>query len=207
MLSGNAQSQYQNIRFVQRFARSRDAQTKEPLYPITSLSTEVAEQGLQTTLEAWKDTEACRFILGLLKSKEHLKVKSVVAFGNGSLADTTTTSAFGTHVDEARFRENSRYQHALMLTVGELYDTKNESGSSVQYYAQEPRSQEIDRAVLGTWNITVVDDPEGFLRVDDESVVISIHSAIPLRQIVCEIAKPAVLIWNTVDGPEAPRAW
>ncbi len=59
---------------------------------------------------------------------------------------------------------------------------------------------DTDKEVLGRVGVTVVDDPRGFLEVDDNSVVICVAPNVPVKQIIADIARPAVLIWNRVTG-------
>ena len=66
-----------------------------------------------------------------------------------------------------------------------------------------------DKTVLAEAGFTVVDDPRGVLHVDDASVVISVSPDIPVRQIVADIARPAIVIWNRVEGStsDTDRPW
>ncbi|KAJ7757863.1 hypothetical protein B0H14DRAFT_3896135, partial [Mycena olivaceomarginata] len=74
----------------------------------------------------------------------------------------------------------------------------------------------MDRQLLGKHGITVLDNPRGFLQLDESSIVISIAPNIPVKQIVTDLAHPAVIIWNSISGdpiystaqwtdPESPR--
>ena len=56
----------------------------------------------------------------------------------------------------------------------------------------------MDKAVLEEFGIHVLDEPLGFLKVDDSNIVISFARSIPIRQIVAEIVYPAIMIWEKV---------
>lgn len=56
--------------------------------------------------------------------------------------------------------------------------------------------------VLQLLGITVLDDPRAFLQVDDYTVVLSLSPDIPVRQIITDIARPVILLWNKVTVGE-----
>ncbi|KAL1842122.1 hypothetical protein VTJ49DRAFT_6001 [Mycothermus thermophilus] len=68
---------------------------------------------------------------------------------------------------------------------------------------QDPVYTPVDKQVLAEAGITVVDDPRAFLAVDEASVLVSINPDVPVRQIVADIARPAVMVWNRVYKEEA----
>ena len=63
--------------------------------------------------------------------------------------------------------------------------------------------EDVDKKVLADAGITALENPRAFLVVDDTSLVISISPEAPIRQIIADIAQPAVMIWNRVE--EAQR--
>lgn len=93
-------------------------------------------------------------------------------------------------------RHPSYLQHSLIIALRELF--LEHGSSNVDCFAHDPIYTEVDKKVLAQVNVSVVDDPRGFLHVDDSSVVISIPPDIPVRQIITDIARPAVLIWDRV---------
>jgi hypothetical protein len=54
----------------------------------------------------------------------------------------------------------------------------------------------VDKAVLEEVVIHVLDDPLGFLKVDDSNIVIFFAPSLPVRQIVADTALPAIIIWD-----------
>ncbi|KAJ4292217.1 hypothetical protein N0V88_005848 [Collariella sp. IMI 366227] len=109
----------------------------------------------------------------------------------------------GSEEVEGKGRDPPMAQHVLMLAMRELVQgAAEEAGKKsleVKCYAQDPMYTPVDKQVLGEVGITVLDDPRGFLEVDDNSVVISISPNIPVKQIVADIARPAVVIWYRVE--------
>jgi SRR1 len=115
-----------------------------------------------------------------------VKVDQIVAFACGSLV---------------RWRDlvpSTAVQHALALTVSKALTEKQGTGS-VSCFAQDPAYNAIDKSILGELGIEVLDDPDGFIAVDDASIVISIAPDVPVKQIISDLAKPAAIIWYRVD--------
>lgn len=116
--------------------------------------------------------------------------------------------------EDAYPTENSMTQHTLALTIRDFLakgDTKGttpgKSGAEIKCFAQDPVYTPVDKQVLHEHGITVVDDPGAFLEVDDASVVISAFPNIPVRQIVADIARPALIIWNDLKKRDETVSW
>jgi hypothetical protein len=68
--------------------------------------------------------------------------------------------------------------------------------------------EDVDREVLGELGMTVLDNPRGFLEVDESTVVFAQAPGVAVRQIVADIARPAVMIWDRVcEIPREGMAW
>ena len=175
--------------------------TGEPvfLYPINTAAETRAI--LQRQKVKWDASEACQHLVatfGKLAHTESLpRVDKVVAFACGNPSD----------VERA---EESAREHAMVLSLRDFFvcrekqqeeDQTTETG--VRCYMQDPVYRDVDREVLRELGVTVLDHPRGFLEVDDSTVVVSGSPEAPIRQIVCDIARPAVMIWNKVC--ERPR--
>ena len=96
------------------------------------------------------------------------------------------------------------YQHMLLLTLRDFFAAQLEipDPSDVPVYAQEITYTELDRSLLAGYGITAVMDPGGFLQIDDSSAVVSISPDAPIKSVVLDIARPALIIWNEVQ-PES----
>ena len=77
----------------------------------------------------------------------------------------------------------------------------------MQCYAQDPVYEDVDRRVLGELGMTVLDNPRGFLEVDESTAVFSLAPEVAVRQIVVDIAKPALMIWNKVREISREGYW
>lgn len=101
-------------------------------------------------------------------------------------------------------------QHVLLLQLRDFFDGKKTKGGcgaegiKVKCLVQDPEYREVDREVLKKEGVTVVNDPEGVLEVDEKSVVVCVCPDFPARQILADIAKPAVVIWDRVENLPAP---
>lgn len=179
---------YQNIKLACLMGQQRNKETKEPIDPSYGRSISEIEQFFGHVAEDWNRSSQCEQIVSLLVSHPHLTIKKVVAFANGPIA----CDRRGRHGTDWSMR--SAYQHALMLTLKKTFRT-------IDNFAQDPAYEDADVAVLQQNGIKVVDDPEGFLQADDNTAAISIAPNIPIKQILCDIAKPALLIWFRVQKP------
>lgn len=131
-------------------------------------------------------------------SESFLKLKSSMA-ATASLPGITKIIAFAcsSMSDGNHRRQRSASQHALILGLRNMLGA-SQPGVHIKCFAQDPAYSEVDAAVLAEAGITVVDDPQGFLEVDDQSVVLSFSPNVPVRQIITDLARPVVLAWDTV---------
>ncbi|KAJ5587449.1 uncharacterized protein N7459_003214 [Penicillium hispanicum] len=90
----------------------------------------------------------------------------------------------------------SAFQHSLVLTMREWVNEKN--GRETPCYVQDPAYEDVDLAILGECGMTVLEDPQAWLEMDDTSIVMSVASNVPSKEIVADIARPAVVIWERV---------
>lgn len=142
-------------------------------------------------LKAWEDSGECKKLTDAMMINTFPdNVTKIIAFACGSMP------GFRSH-------EESITQHALLLTIKDIVQKKQPtSDREIKCYAQDPAYTEVDRAVLEEAGIQILEDPHGFLEVDDSSVVISFGPNVPVRQIVADIARPAIMIWDKVKPEE-----
>jgi hypothetical protein len=99
-------------------------------------------------------------------------------------------------------------QHILALTVRDVLATSYGPGShEIKCYAQDPIYTPVDEQVLCHEGFVVVDDPRAFLEVDEASVVISLAADIPARQIIADLTRPAILLWDNVASSDTGEFW
>lgn len=121
------------------------------------------------------------------------KVTKVIGFGLGSCA-------IG---DSIHRTWTCPIQHDLLVLLRELLCEK---GKTIQCISQDPEYNETEKSIYGRQGIQVLEDPSGFLEVDDESIVITIAASAPVRAIVMDLAMPAAMVWMNGYAPLAPYA-
>jgi hypothetical protein len=60
---------------------------------------------------------------------------------------------------------------------------------------QDPWYTTIDKEILRKAGLEVIDDPCGWLEVDEQSVVLSIAPNVSTKEIIADLARPAIVIW------------
>ena len=143
----------------------------------------------------WEESGSCKRLLSAIKSMpSSTKVGKVVAFACGSLQR-----------DAESLFPRASFQHALALTLRNAF--KQNNLENVACYAQDPEYNEIDNIILGEFGIKVLDDPDGFLAIDDSSIILSFALEAPIKQIIADLAKPAVIIWDRVYKCDDMQSW
>jgi hypothetical protein len=99
-------------------------------------------------------------------------------------------------------------QHAAALTMATEFGKRVGKGP-LKVYTQDPAYTDSEKQVLRDVGIEVVGGSGalGFTYVDSDTLVFSISPNIPVRQIVADIARPAAMVWCTVqpEGVASPK--
>jgi hypothetical protein len=166
---------------------------------------EEVEEFFETNRQKWETSAHCKQLRSILASANMPnEIKKIVAFACGKISFKPATMIY-THAIE-----RSASQHALILTMRDALGAKLGDPSGIACYAQDPAYSEIDKSVLEQYGIRILNDPEGFLEVDDETIVLSFSPSVPVRQVVADIARPAVMIWDRImveeEGDEEDEA-
>jgi hypothetical protein len=176
----------------------RDIETKAPLCTCTSpiKSAEELKKQFAAALILWEQSvEGIAFrnlFVRLLKNNMlATKIKKVVGFALGS------PSCGPAHPTA---QDNSLHQHVLLVSILSFFNTAVER--SIPCFIQDPIYTQADEQCFSDHGIMVLKDPEGFLEIDNETFVLSIYPDIPVKQIVFDIVKPALLLWNTIKVDE-----
>ena len=148
--------------------------------------------------QAWEASEQHAQLCSILSTQSLHHVTKIVAFACGSMSWS----------DQSSGASRAAYQHALVITLRAVIGGRQSNPDEIQCFAQDPRYTDLDRAVLEKNGISIVDDPQGFLEVDETSVVCSFSADAPIREIVADIARPAMMVWDHVDisGEEVTHA-
>jgi hypothetical protein len=100
---------------------------------------------------------------------------------------------------DQRESRRSNIQHAAVESLIEILNEKTGGNKVITCYAQEPLYNHSDRELLRTIGIEAIDDPEGpegFLKVDENTLVVSISPNVPVRQIVADLVWPGAMLWD-----------
>lgn len=167
----------------------RNKLTGELICPTPNQSNEDITRFFELHREAWEATEYCSEIRTILSDTVKLsRITKVIAFACGGMAFN----------DQEPWVVRSAYQHALLLTIKDVVDKTRESEAcKVECYVQDPVYCDCDREVLAQYGIQTLESPQGFLEVDDFTAVLSFGPDVPIRQIIADIAHPAMMIWNS----------
>ncbi|KAL2020086.1 hypothetical protein VTK56DRAFT_8890 [Thermocarpiscus australiensis] len=176
--------------------KQRHVSTETFLDPFELEAPEAVQRAFEAGIKQWEASEDCRRLRAVLETALLPRVNSIVAF-----ACSTMSAKKG----ELR----TIYQHALILTMRDILSSRRcEEKPEISCFAQDPIYTDIDEEVLRRAGVAVLQDPRGFLEVDDQSLVISFAPNIPVRQIIADIARPAVLICDRVKtDAEAVEYW
>ncbi|CAG8076143.1 unnamed protein product [Penicillium salamii] len=170
-----------------------DAKTNHALPPVPTIEFERVDMVNRIKNYEWKGSLAYRKLKAILSaSAQTHDIKKTISFALGCFSSTALPYC------EAK---RSMAQHALLRTIKEWLQKKN--GGKSPCYAQDPSYNSIDKRILGDSGIQVIDDPCGWLEVDEQSMVVSIGASLPVKEIIADIARPAVIIWEQVGVTEA----
>ncbi|KAL2129427.1 hypothetical protein VTI74DRAFT_7821 [Chaetomium olivicolor] len=182
----------------------RNAKTGVPvdLWPIAS--TETVRARFEDERRHWEGSECFARLKGMFSGvvggvEIPKGTNKVVGFACSTLTWPWEESD---KEEEGRERDASMAQHALMLAMRDILERAAGDGGEkveIKCFAQDPIYTPVDEHVLGEVGITVLDDPRGFIEVDESSVVISVSPNVPVKQIVADIARPAVIIWDKIE--------
>lgn len=181
---GSLQEATCSLRIAHWMSR-RKKDTKESAYHDALRDSQVVRESFRTTRESWEISQMSKDLASTLESiPKTLDIDKMLGFSCSSMSIDRNFS-------------RSEFQHALVLTVRDWLKVRNRSGR-VPCYVQDPVYTSTDKSILNESSVTVLDDPQGLLEIDDSSVVFSCSSNIPIKEIVADIARPAMLIWEHV---------
>lgn len=201
---------------VGQFTELVDPTTGEAILPFPLYPLDVLRDRLREGKAAFEASKLCKGIIRTFENSSFIPlVRKVIVFA---------TSTPSWKVKKVKLDKNNRNEHddpdvtrtekvdengnEIVASISQLslaiilrdflQKRQEESGISgeIKCYAQEPRFTENDRTVLGEYGVSVLDDPHGFLEMDDETVVISFNADVPVRSITAELARPAIMVWN-----------
>ncbi|RAL13433.1 uncharacterized protein BO97DRAFT_413415 [Aspergillus homomorphus CBS 101889] len=175
------------------YCRVLPMHVKQYLYPGTGeimqlppINPEIILDLLEEAINDWETSNAWTTVKEtLIAVRSRHTIDNLVAFSCGSI--------FGEFA--------AGIQHAMLLLIMNLFGVGGGDGLCEELLAcsvQDPNYKEWDKETLMALDMKVVDDPQGFLDVEDESIVFTCASDVPVKEIVLEIARPAIIIWEDI---------
>jgi hypothetical protein len=135
--------------------------------------------------DQWEASEACTQLKGLLAAGSGgVAISNVVCLGLGTLQDWKLQS-----------RRTSHVQLAALQTITAVLGIE-----SVPRFAQEPHFTELDKQFMKSMNYEIVEDPEAFSKISENSLVYAVHCYPALYQSIGRQGRPALLIGNDLKG-------
>jgi hypothetical protein len=149
-------------------------------------------QKVQETYEKihqeWERSEQYVMLQRLFNEQQFpFPVRKIVGFGLGYVS-----------VKDDRSNDACYVQHAALLMMAKTLEAR--FGNPVQCYVQDPAYDDIQIEFLQSLNIKVVDDPQGFLEINDSTLLFSVSPNVPVKQIVADIGWPTAMLWDTVEA-------
>ena len=151
-----------------------------------------ASELLRRSSRIWENTTQCQALRAILMSRKDSSISNIVGLALGSFSTVYPS-----------LQDRSAFQHVLLLTLRDIYcSMQNLAQQSIPCFAQDPVCNIVDIIAAEEAGIKIVEDPDGFLEIDDSTVVFSCAPDIPVRQIVLDLARPAVLIWDKLRNED-----
>ena len=170
----------------------RDQATKKLVYDTPDLPLEETITLFSAAQQSWEASKECQELRSILLNTKHLsRISKIVGFAFGSLSHTA-------HPNAARLRRRSTFQHALLLILSEVIRTKGDRTNLINCFVQDPIYSLTDISALAHYGINVLEDPMAFLEIDEFTAIVSCSPDIPVKQIVADISRPALILWNQV---------
>lgn len=175
---------------IEHWTTRRNKSTKKLVHDFPIRSYQDVNNFFEVSIRSWEESAMFKQLKAALTSATKYTINKVIAFACGPLSLE----------DQFSIASHSAFQHALLLTVRNWLMGGNQS--NIGCCAQDPVYTDIDKAILDQHNIEVLEDPQAWLEVDDSSVVFACAPDIPLKEIVADLAQPAILIWDRVTEME-----
>lgn len=130
------------------------------------------------------------------------RVRSIMAFG---LGPPDHPEYGGTDACASVSTSGRRYisQHLAAVAMAHALGRLHPDAGALPIHAQDPAYSPQAAAFLSDVGINVVDGcgARAFTMIDDDCLVYACGPNAPVRQIVAEIARPAVLVWDRARPP------
>ncbi|CAH0041332.1 unnamed protein product [Clonostachys rhizophaga] len=158
----------------------------------------------------WTKSKVCKELADTIAGIPNVAstIDKVVCFGLGAFSDSGDGEGKKDGESDGTPVRRTMTQHAAALTMATEFGKRVGKGP-LKVYTQDPAYTDSEKQVLRDHGIEVVGGSGalGFTYVDSDALVFSIAPNIPVRQIVADIARPAAMVWCTVEpeGVASPK--
>ncbi|KAI1147807.1 hypothetical protein F4825DRAFT_436192 [Nemania diffusa] len=181
--------EFRDERALRRLEALEKADQFFPVYPHSTLfygpnkTKEETRERFAAIIEKFEASEEAAAIANMIRNElKNCTVDKVIAFGLGRI---------GFIRDE---RSQTFYEHAAARVVASVVREVS-SSPTVVLLSQEPLYTEVCRDVLSEFGIEIIEGlgAKGFALVDDNTIVLTHNPGFPLREIVADLARPALI--------------
>ncbi|KAI1428469.1 hypothetical protein F5Y12DRAFT_25968 [Xylaria sp. FL1777] len=107
---------------------------------------------------------------------------------------STLTKAIGLGLGplvlKSRVFERCVFQHALVSVLRQKFSISSKP------FVQDPIYTQRDKDILYSAGLTVLEDPQALLELDESSILLTISPGLPVKDIVVDTCRPGIIIWN-----------
>ncbi|CAG7932860.1 unnamed protein product [Penicillium olsonii] len=161
----------------------------------------------------WQNSKTCKLLAALVQDILGTNtVKKVLCFGLGDFcrsAPEWLKRQHGSWDEDSEVKNvmGSMIQHSMALTIAQLCC----GNKKLPLLAQDPDYTEVAEEILTKKEFKIVGThgAGGFAEIDEESIIISPFAAAPVKQIIADLARPALIIstgFEVFNGNEKPLA-
>ncbi|KAE8372326.1 hypothetical protein BDV26DRAFT_286050 [Aspergillus bertholletiae] len=178
---------------VMYYIEERHKVTKELVpglrYAVASVDT--IQDSLTSSIQIWERSQSFKLLQTIIESRKNLPpVTKIVCLAFGTILPRSID-----HWDH-----KSEFKYALALSLRDVMNKRQrDTTGEIKCYAQDPAYTEIDKSILENYGITILEDPAAFAQIDESTIVLTFAPGVPVRQLVADIARPAMMIWNTSE--------
>lgn len=147
----------------------------------------------------WKRSWSCTLLKDNLAIYRRSKtITKLLCFGLGDITPLPEHDVYSEY--DTEFADHSLKaslnQHAAALTIATILSV--ESGKNMEIFAQDPAYSHSSKRYLGGLGMKVIGEhgAGGFSKIDSDAVVFFCFPGAPVRQIIADIGRPAIIIGN-----------
>ncbi|CAJ2499819.1 Uu.00g026720.m01.CDS01 [Anthostomella pinea] len=163
--------------------------------------------------EQWDGSQDARDLKAtfeqLIADKRLPKIDKIVCFGLGYLIFDEINNDRDTASQEETARRCS--QHAAAMAIASVLESRPDNGGPVRLYTQDDDYRVEDTIMLRRLGFEMLNPgygfQEGFVKVDENTLILAMGSGYGVQKVVCETSRPAAIIWAFPMGRDLASWW